>query len=68
MTVNVVAPGMTDTAMPRDPARAAVLPKMPPIGRLIQAEEVAALVAYLLTPVATAITGQTITICSGRYL
>jgi NAD(P)-dependent dehydrogenase (short-subunit alcohol dehydrogenase family) len=65
ITVNVVAPGATETPMLNDPARAGTPPKKPPIGRFIRAEEVAALTAYLLGPEASAITGQQIVICGG---
>ena len=41
VTVNLVSPAATDTAMLADPARAATPPKLPPIGRLIRADEVA---------------------------
>jgi len=68
VTVNIVSPAATDTAMLRDPARAANAPKLPPIGRLIQPQEVAALVAYLLSPEAAAITGQDIALCGGSSL
>jgi 3-oxoacyl-[acyl-carrier protein] reductase len=68
VTVNVVAPGATDTPMLQDPARGGVPPKPPPIGRFIRPEEVAALVAFLLSPDAGAITGQEITICGGASL
>ncbi|EFH11261.1 oxidoreductase, short chain dehydrogenase/reductase family protein [Pseudoroseomonas cervicalis ATCC 49957] len=68
ITVNVVAPAATDTPMLRDPARASVAPRLPPIGRLIRPEEVAATVAFLLAPEAAAITGQTIVICGGSSL
>jgi NAD(P)-dependent dehydrogenase (short-subunit alcohol dehydrogenase family) len=51
-----------------DPARASEAPILPPLGRLIRAEEVAALVAYLLSPPAAAITGQDIAICGGASL
>ncbi|MBY0338068.1 MAG: SDR family oxidoreductase [Acetobacteraceae bacterium] len=68
ITVNVVAPAATDTPMLRDPARAGNQPKLPPIGRLIAPEEVAALVAFLLGPHAGAITGQQILICGGASL
>jgi NAD(P)-dependent dehydrogenase (short-subunit alcohol dehydrogenase family) len=68
ITVNVVAPGVTDTPMLRDPARAATPPAMPTIGRLIAPEEVAALTAFLLGPEAGAITGQQIMICGGASL
>ena len=68
LTVNVVAPGATDTPMLHDPARAGVPPKPPPIGRFIHPEEVAALVAFLLSPDAGAITGQQLVICGGASL
>jgi NAD(P)-dependent dehydrogenase (short-subunit alcohol dehydrogenase family) len=38
------------------------------MGRLIQPQEVAALVAFLLRPEAAAITGQDIAICGGASL
>lgn len=68
ITVNVVAPAATDTPMLRDPARASVPPKLPPMGRLVQPDEVAALVAFLLSPPAASITGQHIVICAGSSL
>jgi len=68
ITVNVVSPGTTDTAMLRDPARANNAPKIPPIGRLIEPAEVAALSCFLLGPEAGAITGQQIFICGGSSL
>ncbi len=68
ITVNVVAPAATDTPMLRDPARSAATPKLPPIGRLIRPEEVAALTAFLLGPEAGAITGQQIIVCGGSSL
>lgn len=68
ITVNVVAPGATETPMLRDPARSGVAPKLPPIGRFVQPEEVAAAVGFLLSPLAGAITGQQIVICGGASL
>lgn len=68
VTVNLVSPAATDTAMLRDPARSGTPPKMPPLGRLIQPAEVAAMVAYLLSDNAAAITGQDIAICGGASL
>jgi len=68
VTVNVVSPAATQTAMLDDPARQGTAPKLPPLGRLIQPDEVASLVAYLLSPAAAAITGQEIQICGGSSL
>jgi NAD(P)-dependent dehydrogenase (short-subunit alcohol dehydrogenase family) len=41
---------------------------VPPIGRLIRPDEVAALTAFLLSEEAAAITGQEIFICGGATL
>jgi len=68
VTVNVVSPAATRTPMLEDPARSSVAPQLPPIGRLIEPQEVASLVAYLLSPVAAAITGQEINVCGGASL
>ena len=54
--------------MLQDPARQGTPPKLPPLGRLIQPEEVAASVAFLLGPQAAAITGQELVICGGASL
>ena len=68
VTVNVVSPAATQTAMLDDPSRQSSAPKVPPIGRLIQPEEIASFVAYLLSPMAAPITGQDIQICGGASL
>jgi 3-oxoacyl-[acyl-carrier protein] reductase len=68
ITVNVVAPAATDTPMLHDPARSALPPRRPPIGRFVEPGEVAALTAFLLGPEAGAITGQQIVVCGGSSL
>ena len=68
ITANVVAPAATDTPMLRDPARSDTPPRLPPIGRFVAPEEVAAMTAFLLGPEAGAITGQQIVICGGSSL
>lgn len=68
ITINVVAPAATETPMLKEPTRANVAPKLPPIGRFIQPEEVAAAVAFLLSADAAAITGQQLVICGGSSL
>jgi NAD(P)-dependent dehydrogenase (short-subunit alcohol dehydrogenase family) len=68
ITVNIVGPGATDTPMLSDPARTEKAQVDLPIGRLIKPEEVAALIAFLISAEAAAITGQTIYICGGGSL
>ncbi|PMC12243.1 oxidoreductase, partial [Klebsiella aerogenes] len=58
LTVNVVAPGATDTPMLRQPGRESSPPKTPPLGRLIKPQEVVSLVSWLLSEGAAAMTGQ----------
>ncbi|HET7397843.1 MAG TPA: SDR family oxidoreductase [Intrasporangium sp.] len=68
ITVNVVAPGPTRTAMLDDPARAATPPQVPPLGRLVEPGEVADLVLFLLQETGAMITGQTLVLCGGASL
>lgn len=68
VTVNLVSPAATRTRLLQDPARAGSAVRVPPIGRLIEPREIAALVAFLLGADAAAITGQDIAVCGGASL
>jgi len=50
------------------PGRETSPPKVPPMGRLIAPEEVAAMVSYLLSAEAAPITGQELVLCGGASL
>ena len=81
ITVNAICPGWVDTEMAEqgmrqgaaatgqtfERFRAAALGAVP-IKRIIQPEEVAGLVAFLASPAASAITGQTYNICGGQTM
>ena len=66
ITVNAVAPGFIKTDMTKELDEAS-LKKMIPANRLGNAEEVAHLVAFLVSPEAGYITGETISINGGLY-
>lgn len=68
ITVNVLSPGPTDTPMLRDPRRAGMPPVVPPLGALVDPDDVAALAAFLLGPHGGSITGQNHVVCGGASL
>ncbi|QGF28206.1 SDR family oxidoreductase [Pantoea eucalypti] len=68
ITANIVAPGATETPMLQQKGRASSPPRLPPIGRYIQPQEVAGLVGFLLSPAAATITGQQLVMCGGASL
>jgi acetoacetyl-CoA reductase len=71
VTVNVIAPGYIATemvqAVPEEVLKTKILPQIP-VGRLGQAEEIAAAVVYLASDEAAWITGSTLTINGGQYM
>lgn len=66
ITVNAVAPGFIATDMTQE-LDEAELKKLIPMGRFGKAEEVANLVAFLVSPQASYITGEVININGGLY-
>jgi len=70
ITVNAVAPGFIDTDMTRalpDAQREALLTGIP-LNRLGQPEEIAAAAAFLASPGAAYITGETLHVNGGMYM
>lgn len=70
ITVNAVAPGFIDTDMTKDLAaeqRQQLLQNIP-MQRLGSPEEVAAVVGFLASPLASYITGQTLHVNGGMYM
>jgi 3-oxoacyl-[acyl-carrier protein] reductase len=70
ITVNCVAPGFIDTDMTRalSAEQRSALTAHIPLGRLGEAREVAAAVAFLVSPGASYITGSTIHVNGGMYM
>lgn len=70
ITVNAVAPGFIDTDMTKGLAdeHKQLLLNQIPLGRLGQPEEIAAAVAFLASPEAGYITGETISVNGGMYM
>jgi len=70
ITVNAIAPGFIDTDMTRALAEAqrAALNTQIPLGRLGQPADVAAAVAFLCSPDAAYITGETLNVNGGMYM
>ena len=67
ITVNAIAPGFIRTDM-TDGLNEAELKKLIPTGRFGEAEEVAELVAFLVSDKASYITGECISINGGLYV
>jgi 3-oxoacyl-[acyl-carrier protein] reductase len=70
ITVNAVAPGFIDTDMTRvlsDDQRAALTGQIP-AGRLGEPADIAAAVAFLVSPAAAYITGHTLHVNGGMYM
>ena len=70
ITVNAIAPGFIDTDMTRDmvPDQRARMLEQIPLGRLGTPEEVAAAAAFLASPGAAYITGETLHVNGGMYM
>jgi 3-oxoacyl-[acyl-carrier protein] reductase len=69
ITVNSVAPGVVETEIHAQlsAAQRAMLPTLVPSGRLTTSAEIAETIYYLVSPAASAITGQVIHVNGGMY-
>ena len=71
ITVNVIAPGYIATemvrAVPEEVLKSKILPQIP-VGRLGEADEIAAAVVYLAGDKAGFITGSTLSVNGGQYM
>lgn len=70
ITVNCVAPGFIDTDMTRElpEAQRDALLKSIPLGRLGDPKEIASVVAFLASPAAAYVSGETIHVNGGMYM
>ena len=70
MRVNAVQPGLINTPMTRsmrDDIRAARLAEIP-LQRIGEPEEVAAVIAFLLSPMSSYMTGNVVEVAGGRHM
>jgi len=70
ITVNVISPGFIDTDMTRalSDVQRDDLAQQIPLGRLGQAEDIAAAVSFLASPAASYITGENLHVNGGMYM
>jgi 3-oxoacyl-[acyl-carrier protein] reductase len=69
--VNAIAPGLTDTAQPRygsSEAELAEMAKAIPVGRMALPADIAGMAAFLVSDLASFMTGQTVHVNGGTYM